>query len=165
MISVRCKSFACDICRTPYPLAISVSGRHYSLLGDLEVGRGKLLLAILGKEGECNKTFYLIGANEGKDKFVIGRSKKADVQVSDRFVSRLHALIKHTDKGFALTDMNSKYGTLVLLRRKQELHKDENLSVQVNNSIVTLGVKEKNVPIMHCNPNAKSILTFKKKNR
>lgn len=131
-----------------------MNGRHCPLISELELGRGKLLLASLGKDGECDKTFHLIGANEGKDKFVIGRSKRADVQVSDQFVSKLHALIRHTDKGFTLADMNSKYGTLVLLRGKQELHKDKDLSVQVNSSVVTLGIKEKNIFATHSNPNA-----------
>jgi len=101
-----------------------------------------LLLSSLSQE---DKVFHLIKPDEMKRTFLLGRSHAADIILNSKYASRSHAQITYTNKGFVLSDMNSKFGTLVLLCGKQELHKEHNLSVQVNSSIITLGIKEKRI--------------------
>lgn len=46
----------------------------------------------------------------------LGRGNDADVRITDISVSRLHAFIKKSPKGFLyIEDNNSKFGTLVLV--------------------------------------------------
>jgi pSer/pThr/pTyr-binding forkhead associated (FHA) protein len=55
----------------------------------------------------------LIGTEEIK----LGRGHDADVRVTDISVSRLHAVIKKTEKGyFYIEDNQSKFGTLALIK-------------------------------------------------
>jgi pSer/pThr/pTyr-binding forkhead associated (FHA) protein len=47
----------------------------------------------------------------------LGRGHDADVRVTDISVSRFHALIRKSQKGyFILEDNHSKFGTLALVR-------------------------------------------------
>ncbi|MGD2057383.1 MAG: FHA domain-containing protein [Anaerolineales bacterium] len=46
-----------------------------------------------------------------KDRFVIGRGPDCDLVVTDRQVSREHALIKKSDGGYFVEDLGSKNGT------------------------------------------------------
>eukprot|EP00826_Nyctotherus_ovalis_P037936 TRINITY_DN3507_c0_g1_i7.p1 TRINITY_DN3507_c0_g1~~TRINITY_DN3507_c0_g1_i7.p1 ORF type:complete len:116 (+),score=26.02 TRINITY_DN3507_c0_g1_i7:28-348(+) len=64
----------------------------------------------------------------------------------------------YSNRKFRLADMDSKFGTLVLLHGKQELHKEKNLSVQVGNRIITLGIKDKSKVATHCKAHAGKLL-------
>lgn len=52
----------------------------------------------------------------------MGRGHDADVRVTDISVSRFHAIVKKTQKGyFYLEDNHSKFGTLALVRNPVQL--------------------------------------------
>ena len=53
---------------------------------------------------------------------VIGRGNESVVRVNDISVSRRHAILKlKKDEGFFLSDNNSKFGTVVLVRHQLSL--------------------------------------------
>lgn len=53
----------------------------------------------------------------GTEEIRMGRGHDADVRVTDISVSRLHALIRKSTKGyFYLEDNSSKFGTLALVK-------------------------------------------------
>lgn len=124
-------------------MSVVIDGTKYSLFEDLDLSGESLLLHSLSSDDEFSKVFHLIRPNEAKKEFKLGRSHTADVKLRNNIASRLHALIVFNEKEYLLTDLNSRYGTLVLLRGKQELFKDRNLSVQVKSSLITLGIKER----------------------
>jgi pSer/pThr/pTyr-binding forkhead associated (FHA) protein len=126
-------------------VSITVNEARYSLFDDLELEGENLLLSSLNQN---DKVFHLIKPDEIGRTFLLGRSHTADIRLNNKYTSRAHAQIIYTGKGFVLSDMNSKYGTLVLLCGKQQLYKERNLSVQVNSSIITLGIKEKRISSM-----------------
>ncbi len=47
------------------------------------------------------------------DETVLGRSRQSDLVLSDKFISRRHALIIRTDGGYAIKDLRSHNGTRV----------------------------------------------------
>ena len=54
----------------------------------------------------------------GTDEIRVGRGHDADVRVTDISVSRFHAIIKKTPKGyFYIEDNASKFGTLYLIKK------------------------------------------------
>jgi len=64
----------------------------------------------------------MLNVNEIK----LGRGHDADVRVTDISVSRLHAVLKKTQKGyFILEDNRSKFGTLVMVRNPLPLSVNE----------------------------------------
>lgn len=46
-----------------------------------------------------------------------GRGHESDLRIADVSISRLHAVIRYQDGAFCLQDHNSKFGTLVALRK------------------------------------------------
>jgi len=52
----------------------------------------------------------------------IGRGHDADLRINDISVSRFHAVIKFKNNQFVIADNVSKFGTLVLVRNKLDIH-------------------------------------------
>lgn len=72
----------------------------------------------------------------------MGRGHDADVRVTDISVSRLHALIKKTQKGyFILEDNHSKFGTLVMVRNPLPLSLNEVNYVQAGRTMVEIQIR------------------------
>lgn len=62
------------------------------------------------------KVVHVINFSDA-DEIKIGRGHDTDVRVTDISVSRLHAVIRKSHKGFFyIEDNNSKFGTLALVR-------------------------------------------------
>jgi hypothetical protein len=64
---------------------------------------------LLVQEGNSPKTQWPLA----KSSVIIGREAESDVQIDDRQVSRQHAEVARTDKGFMLRDLGSKNGTFL----------------------------------------------------
>jgi len=65
----------------------------------------------------------------------IGRNKNCDIIIKDISVSRFHSEILFTNNGFSIRDYNSKFGTLVLMKRDIELF-DKRLSLQIGRTLI-----------------------------
>lgn len=72
----------------------------------------------------------------------IGRGHDAHVRVTDISVSRLHAtLVKSVQGYYFLTDNDSKFGTLSLVKSPLELPQGSNTTLQIGRSIFDIEVK------------------------
>jgi len=60
---------------------------------------------------------------------------------NDISVSRLHAFIRLHNGEFLITDNNSKFGTLVLLRKNYELERKK-IALQIGRTVVTFSLKQ-----------------------
>lgn len=69
-----------------------------------EVGDAPVLIA---QTGRLDGSRWVLGA----EKMTIGRGHDSDLVVPDRQVSRHHAVIRRTDRGYMLEDLGSKNGT------------------------------------------------------
>ena len=81
----------------------------------------------------------------------MGRGHESEVRVNDISVSRCHALMKYqngTDDrkgrgGFCMEDNLSKFGTLILAKKKTiDLEPDMTKAVQIGRSVISFTVKE-----------------------
>lgn len=80
--------------------------------------------------------------NEMKPTIRIGRSRDSELRIEDISVSRIHAFIKLTDKGYMLEDNKSKFGTLFLLGPEEhEIPESNGLYLQFSRSTLSLIVK------------------------
>ena len=68
------------------------------------------------------------------------------MRISDISVSRVHAHIKFENGQFVLVDNNSKFGTLVLLKKPHNVT-TEKIAIQVGRTVVTFALK-KNHPVV-----------------
>ena len=71
----------------------------------------------LSLEKNVAKIIYVIRPFYDGAEMVIGRGNESVVRVNDISVSRRHAMLRlKRDEGFFLSDNNSKFGTVVLVR-------------------------------------------------
>jgi pSer/pThr/pTyr-binding forkhead associated (FHA) protein len=71
----------------------------------------------------------------------MGRGHESDLRINDISVSRCHALIKFKNGKFLLEDNLSKFGTLVLVKRKTPLLPGFNKAVQIGRTVINFSVK------------------------
>jgi len=71
----------------------------------------------------------------------MGRGHESDLRINDISVSRLHAIIKYKDGRFLLEDNTSKFGTLVLIKKRTPLIPGFNKAVQIGRTVVNFSVK------------------------
>ena len=71
----------------------------------------------------------------------MGRGHESDLRINDISVSRLHAMVKYKDGKFLLEDNLSKFGTLVLIKKRTPLNPGFNKAVQIGRTVVNFSVK------------------------
>jgi len=62
---------------------------------------------------------------------IFGRGESANVQLQNRWVSRLHCQIDHDDRGFVIRDLNARHGLFVNGRQVAEAVLREGDSIAV----------------------------------
>ena len=72
----------------------------------------------LSLEKNISRMIHVLSPLNYVRQFKIGRGHDSDLRINDISVSRCHAMIKFKNKGFFLADNMSKFGTLILIRRK-----------------------------------------------
>lgn len=72
----------------------------------------------------------------------IGRGHDVDVRVTDISVSRVHAIIKKSQKGyFYIEDNHSKFGSLVLIRNPLLLKDGDPNIIQAGRTLMEISIK------------------------
>ena len=97
------------------------------------------------KENNENHKFIHVIKLINEEDITIGRSNKADIKISDISVSRIHAKLNFNfeNKSLEISDLNSKFGTLVLIKGKIELKIGERLITQVGRTLFGVNVLKK----------------------
>lgn len=128
----------CEICRAALPASAAAAGGERVPL--LELPRTQapyIVLESLGEAAAARRCFVLSLAGRPK---TIGRSHESDLRIVDVSVSRCHAELRFEEGQFILEDNNSRFGTLVELRRPHPIPMSGPISVQVGRTLLTLSV-------------------------
>jgi len=106
------------------------------------------VLESLNQEKNTSRIIHIINPNEGKNSFKFGRGHESDLRINDISVSRCHAIIKFKEDQpstntfrFYLEDNLSKFGTLVLIRRRTPMIPGFNKAVQIGRTVINFSVK------------------------
>lgn len=80
---------------------------------------------------------------DSREQIKVGRGHDSQVRITDISVSRCHALIKRSNKGdFIVEDNNSKFGTLVLVRKPHMLQKLQTNYLQLGRTLIELTMRD-----------------------
>ncbi len=78
-----------------------------------------------------------------KNMIRLGRGHDSDIRITDISVSRCHAILKYVAGRFYVEDHNSKFGTLVLIKRPITLSYDSNnLALQIGRTVLSFTLKK-----------------------
>lgn len=127
------RSVVCDLCHEELPLTHVESGTQYILRGDIKPHSAYVKLVSDSNPNE----FHLVHPALHKAA-TIGRARTCDLKLFDASVSRLHATIIHTEAGFLMRDEDSKFGSLVKVPGDLPLPYDQEVTLQVRQSLLTL---------------------------
>jgi predicted component of type VI protein secretion system len=70
----------------------------------------------------------------------LGRSHESHVRIADVSISRCHAMIRFHRGQFILEDNNSKFGTLVAMKKPRLLESGSTVSIQMGRTVLSLFV-------------------------
>ncbi|KAL8453984.1 hypothetical protein Emed_000598 [Eimeria media] len=118
------RQLLCELCKIPYPTAISYNNERMQVVTVPKTEPPFLVLE------------NMVGSHQ---KGVHGRGHESDVRIPDVSISRYHATIRFVDGNFQLEDHNSKFGTLVSLRKAFSIGESV-AALQVGRSVVKLSI-------------------------
>ena len=136
---------ACELCKSQYPTQVQLAdGTSVPLVPLPETKAPFIVLEnMMRAEGappsaETSRGVYVISL-AGKKMLRLGRGHESDVRIADVSISRWHATVSFTEDGrFVIEDHNSKFGTLVAMRKPRlvDLTKDATpLTVQAGRTV------------------------------
>lgn len=133
------KSSKCEICKEDYPERIKINGSYIDLLAvDLPNNKNYILLEGFYWEVRDTKNWYIIHLDNEDKKILFGRGNLCDVRMSCISVSREHAEIRQSEDGrFTIEDLNSKFGSLILVKNKVRIIPYKRFSIQYNNCMIS----------------------------
>jgi len=134
------KIFDCELCSSPYPFCVQLSGVKYKLFDIDRPSKGNyLILESLTKDKMSSRIIHVITPQDKKS-IKLGRGHDSDVRVSDISVSRCHALISMRADGFYIEDNISKFGTLVMVKEKEQIDSPVYKAFQVGRTLVFVSI-------------------------
>ena len=144
--------FNCEICKVPYPYKFKLSkngDKIYELIDIKKPNHNYIILETLEhiKENLDNNKFIHVINLINEDDIIIGRSDRADIKINDISVSRIHAKLNFDfkNKSLLLSDLRSKFGTLVLIKDQFELKNNESLFIQAGRTLFKAEIIKKRI--------------------
>ncbi|GIX63957.1 FHA domain containing protein, putative [Babesia caballi] len=131
-----CES-TCELCKAPMPPFVRVKGKLVPLIVLPDMTHPFLLLEN-SPPHESKGTYFI--SFQDTDFVRLGRGHDASVRIADVSISRNHATIYYEDGKFFLEDQDSKFGTLVMMRRPMSIRLADVMAIQVGRSLIELAV-------------------------
>jgi len=136
------KKLNCEICKVPLPDLVEVDGQRMPMVPITRTEAPYILLERVfydkTKDNHTtnSKTMIVLTIQKDAENIKMGRGHDCDVRENDISVSRLHAYIRYQEGKFTITDNNSKFGTLILLRKDHEIGKRK-VAIQTGRTVIT----------------------------
>lgn len=132
------RPLACELCKAVYPTYVH-HGTERALL--VEVPRTQPPFIVLenmvrDSQQHASRGLHVISLAEKVLK--LGRGHESDVRIADVSISRCHATIRFHRGQFLLEDNNSKFGTLVALKKPRPLEESNPISIQMGRTVLSL---------------------------
>jgi len=136
------RPLGCELCKATYPAYIRTSqGETESLV---EVPRTQppfVVLENMVRDSQQHATRGLhVLSLAGEKALKLGRGHESDVRIADVSISRCHAVIRYSNGQFLLEDNNSKFGTLVAMKKPRRLEPGNPLSIQMDRTLLSLSL-------------------------
>jgi hypothetical protein len=135
------KSLECSLCKAVFPSTIMIKGKTFDLVNIPRPEGEYITLEAVKRDRTLPQTIHLIPL-QNKNNVRLGRGHDSDVRISDISVSRSHALIRYVQGKLYLEDNESKFGTLVQIRKPVLIDAESSFSVQCGRSVLTITARQ-----------------------
>lgn len=138
------KNFECELCKKAYPYTFVLKGERRFLV-DLHRPTDNdtpyMIMESLSSDKNSSRTVHIVTMNTPTTSFSLGRGHDSELRINDISVSRKHASLEYKNGDFVLTDLKSKFGTLVLISHNVELSEQSNNTFQIGRTVVVAKAK------------------------
>lgn len=100
-----------------------------------------IILESLSSEKNSSRTIHVVSISTDQSSFSLGRGHDSELRINDISVSRKHASLEYKDGNFVLTDLKSKFGTLMLISESVKLSEQNNKTFQIGRTVITIKAK------------------------
>jgi hypothetical protein len=140
VVSFSWKSLDCELCKKSFPSRVTIEGKVIDLM-DIPKPEGRyFILEGLSKDRNSPKSLHVVSMMN-KTELKMGRGHESEIRISDISASRCHASVRLVGGKFYIDDENSKFGTLVQVKRPLSLELMEEVTVQIGRTVMTLTLK------------------------
>lgn len=143
-VTINWKPLLCELCMSHFLYKIYLDNRKYYTVEIPRPPKPYIVLEIMNKDKNKKKVYSMVSFAE-KKKLNIGRKHDTDVRISeDISVSRHHSSIRYDEdlKDFLIEDASSKFGTLILIRKRLVVRDTTSgIAIQVGPNVFQFRVK------------------------
>lgn len=134
------RPLTCELCKSTYPTYItSPDGQDkQSLVQVPPMQPPFIVLENMVRDSHQHSTRGLHVISLADRVLKLGRGHGSDVRIADVSISRLHATIRFAGGQFVLEDNNSKFGTLIAMKKARMLEPGMPLSIQAGRTVLKL---------------------------
>mmetsp|Transcript_39976 Transcript_39976/g.70323 ORF Transcript_39976/g.70323 Transcript_39976/m.70323 type:complete len:437 (-) Transcript_39976:199-1509(-) len=139
------KPLACELCKAVYPAYLHVGPGEKDRVPLVEVPRTQppfIALENMVRDSHQHSCHGLHVVSLADNKLLkLGRGHECDVRIADVSISRCHATIRFHRGQFVLEDHNSKFGTLIAMKKPRALEANGAISIQVGRTVLSLSLQ------------------------
>jgi RING-variant domain/FHA domain len=128
------KSLECELCKFRYPNKIKINSNTIDLINIEKPATNYIIFETLT---ETNNHITVLSIDKNNI-IKLGRGNDTDLKIQDISVSRNHAFIKVKNSSLYLEDCNSKFGTLVKIKKDLSLDLDNKVLIQCGRTLLKL---------------------------
>jgi hypothetical protein len=134
------RALPCELCRTPYPAYCRSEERGREPLVEVPRCEGPFVVLenmMRDTQQHVGRGLHVLSLADGK-RVTMGRGHDNNVCIADVSTSRCHATIRFSEGNFILEDNNSKFGTLVSMKKPRLLDAGSPLSIQAGRTVLSI---------------------------
>ncbi|OMJ66668.1 hypothetical protein SteCoe_36416 [Stentor coeruleus] len=130
------RSLNCELCKFKYPSKIFVNNKIIDLITIEKPPTNYLILESGSNE---LKSIHVLNL-EDKQAIKLGRGYDSDMRIPDISVSRNHATIHIRSSGLYIQDLNSKFGSLIRIKKDICLDLDSKFKIQTGRTLLKISI-------------------------
>ncbi|CAE7682756.1 March7, partial [Symbiodinium pilosum] len=115
------RPLACELCKATYPTYVHMAQDRVPLVEVPRTTPPFIVLENLVRDSQQHATRGLHVISLAEKVLKLGRGHDSDVRIADVSISRCHAMIRYSQGNFVLQDNDSKFGTLVAMKKPRQL--------------------------------------------
>mmetsp|Transcript_83716 Transcript_83716/g.215564 ORF Transcript_83716/g.215564 Transcript_83716/m.215564 type:complete len:408 (+) Transcript_83716:94-1317(+) len=137
----------CELCKSPYQAYCKMGNDVSSLVEVPKTTPPYIVLENMVRDSHQHSTRGLHVLSLAENKLLkLGRGHESDVRIADVSISRCHATIRLHQGSFTLEDNNSKFGTLVAMKKPRPLMPENPFSIQIGRTVLGLALQPNQDP-------------------
>lgn len=131
----------CELCKSSYPASVTKGNEKMPLVEVPKTAPPYIVLENMIRDSQqhSSRGLHVFSLADSKQ-LKLGRGHDSNVRIADVSISRCHAIIRFNQGQFLLEDNNSKFGTLVAMKKPRPLDHGSAVSIQSGRTVLSMSI-------------------------